>query len=216
MTPGTGPLPFAADNRPTKERGDQVERTATTHVDTTQVPGYLAGTWTIDPVHSDVSFAVRHLVVGRVRGRFRGVAGTLVLAANPLDSGVVAQIDLTSIDTGHDQRDADLRSARFFDVARYPTMAYRSSSIRRQGDAFIVEGQLDLHGVTRDVQLQVGLNGFVTDPSGGTRLGLTATAEVDRHHFGIATGSPFHDGAVVARRVAVLLEIEAVLTEPAG
>ncbi len=186
----------------------------TSSFDTTQIPGYIAGTWTIDPVHSDVSFKVRHLMVGNVRGKFHGVTGSLVLAEDPLDSTVVAEIDLASIDTGNEQRDADLRSAGFFDVTNYPTMNYRSRSVRRDGESFVVDGELSLHGITRDVELQVEVNGFTPDPYGGTRVGLTARTELNRQDFAIALDPPFDSGAVVGHAVRVLLEIEAVLTQP--
>ena len=192
-----------------------MENTVTSSFETTQIPGYIAGTWTIDPVHSDLSFKVRHLMVGNVRGKFHGVTGTLVLAVDPLDSTVVAEFDLASIDTGNEQRDADLRSTRFFDVANYPTMTYRSGSVRRDGESFVVDGELSLHGIARDVELRVEVNGFTTDPYGGTRVGFTATTELDRRDFGITPDPPFDGDTVVGNTVRAVLEIEAVLNQPA-
>ena len=95
-----------------------------------QIPGYVAGTWTIDPVHSEVGFSVRHMMVSKVRGKFTKFAGELVTGENPLDSSVTAEIDLASIDTGNDQRDDHIRSADFFEVETYPTMTYRSTGVR--------------------------------------------------------------------------------------
>lgn len=192
-----------------------MENTVTSSFDTIEIPGYIAGTWTVDPVHSDLSFKVRHLMVGNVRGKFHGVTGTLVLAEDPLNSTVVAEIDLASIDTGNEQRDADLRSARFFDVANYPTMTYRSRSVRRDGESFVVDGELSLHGIAREAELQVEVNGFTMDPYGGTRVGFTATTELNRHDFGITPDPPFDGGTVVGNTVRAVLEIEAVLTQPA-
>lgn len=192
-----------------------MENTVTSSFDTIQIPSYIAGTWTVDPVHSDLSFKVRHLMVGNVRGKFHGVTGTLVLAEDPLNSTVVAEIDLASIDTGNEQRDADLRSARFFDVANYPTMTYRSRSVRRDGESFVVDGELSLHGIAREAELQVEVNGFTMDPYGGTRVGFTATTELNRHDFGITPDPPFDGGTVVGNTVRAVLEIEAVLTQPA-
>src|SRR4249920_781396 len=94
------------------------------------IPGYLAGTWAIDPVHSEVSFTVRHLMVSKVRGRFTAFEGTLVTGVDPLRSTVEASVELASIDTGNADRDAHVRSADFFDVDRYPTLSYRSTGIR--------------------------------------------------------------------------------------
>jgi polyisoprenoid-binding protein YceI len=114
-----------------------------------QVLGYVSGRWVIDPVHSDISFTVRHLMVSRVRGRFVRFTGEIVSGAAPSASTVVAEIDMTSIDTGNADRDEDLRSANYLDVGRYPTMAYRSTAVRAVGDRFTVDGELTLHGVTR-------------------------------------------------------------------
>ncbi len=90
------------------------------------IPGYVAGTWTIDPLHSEVGFSVRHMMVSKVRGKFTKFAGELVTAENPLDSSVTAEIDLASIETGSEQRDGHLRSPDFFDTDNHPGMTYRS------------------------------------------------------------------------------------------
>ena len=115
----------------------------------TPIPGYVAGTWTIDPVHSEVGFSVRHMMVSKVRGKFTTFSGELVTGEDPLASSVTAEIDLTSIDTGNEQRDDHIRSADFFDVETYPTMTYRSTGIRQDGDDFVLDGELTLKGVTR-------------------------------------------------------------------
>src|SRR5262245_23797149 len=95
-----------------------------------QLPGYVRGRWVIDPVHSDISFVVRHLMVSRVRGRFVRFSGEIVTGADPSTSTVVAEIEMASIDTGNPERDDDLRSANYLDVARYPSMAYHSTAVR--------------------------------------------------------------------------------------
>lgn len=180
-----------------------------------EIPGYVAGTWSIDPVHTDVSFTVRHMMVSKVRGKFHGVSGTIVLAENPLESSVTADVDLATIDTGNPQRDEHIRSADFFEVSRYPTMSYRSTAVRADGDDFVVEGDLTLHGVTRQVELKVQLNGFVQDPYGGTRSGFTATTQINRRDFGISIDMPMDGGgAVVGDKIQILLEVEAVLAQP--
>jgi len=178
----------------------------------TGIPGYVAGTWSIDPVHSEVGFAARHMMVSKVRGKFRTFSGQLVTGADPLDSSVTAEIDMASIDTGHDQRDAHIRSADFFEVDTYPTMTYRSTGVRRHGDGYILDGKLTLKGVTRDVPLTLELNGFGPDPYGGTRAGFTATAEINRRDFGVNFSAVMETGgAVVSDKVTIQLEIEAVL-----
>jgi polyisoprenoid-binding protein YceI len=179
-----------------------------------QIPGYMSGRWVIDPVHSDISFVVRHLMVSRVRGRFVRLSGEIVTGADPSASTVVAEIDLASIDTGNADRDEDLRSANYLDVARYPTMAYRSTAARVIGDRFTIDGDLTLHGVTRPVQLTGELHGIRANGKGGTVAGLGATAEIDRRDFGINLTIPIPGGGVVVGdKVAITLEIEANLAD---
>ncbi|HEX9506649.1 MAG TPA: YceI family protein, partial [Acidimicrobiia bacterium] len=136
----------------------------------TVIPGYIAGNWTVDTVHSEVGFTVRHLMVSKVRGHFTDFTGTLVTGENVLDSSVEATIQLASIDTSNADRDAHVRSADFFDVEQYPTLTYRSTGIRAEGDGFVVDGELSLHGVTREVPLALEVNGFqASTPFGDTR-----------------------------------------------
>lgn len=179
----------------------------------TQIPtGYLAGTWTIDPAHSEIGFSVRHMMVSKVRGRFTGVEGTIVTAADPLSSTATGSIDLSSIDTGNEQRDAHLRSRDFFSVAEHPQLTWRSTGIRQQGDRYIADGELTLRGVTKAVALTVELNGFAPDAYGGTRCGFSATGEIDRTDFGVSWNTAIEaGGVVVGDKVTLQLEVEAVL-----
>lgn len=178
----------------------------------TQIPGYVAGTWTIDPVHSEVGFSVRHMMVSKVRGKFTKFGGELVTADDVLGSSVTADIDLASIETGAEQRDAHLRSPDFFDTDNHPLMTYRSTGIRQDGEDFIVDGELTLKGVTRSVPLKLELNGFGPDAYGGTRAGFSATAEINRQDFGVNWNAAMESGGVVVSdKVAIHLEIEAVL-----
>jgi polyisoprenoid-binding protein YceI len=180
-----------------------------------EIPGYVAGIYTIDPGHSDVAFSVRHMMVSKVRGHFTRFQGELALAPDPLASSVTATIELSSIDTNNPQRDDDLRSANFFQIDQYPTMTFRSVGIRHGEDGFDVNGELSLHGVTRPVTLALDVNGFTRDPYGGTRAGFSATTELNRGDFGISTNIPMDGGGVViGDRIQVFLEIEAVLTPP--
>jgi len=180
---------------------------------TTTIPGYVAGTWKIDPVHSDVSFSVRHMMVSKVRGRFGSFEGEIGTAPDPLDSAVSASIDLSSIDTNQPQRDAHIRSSDFFEVDAHPNMTFRSTGIRPDGDGnYVVDGELSLRGVTRPVALNLEFNGFGPDPFGGTRAGFSATTELNRRDFGIDISMPLDGGGVViGDKVTVNLEIEAVL-----
>lgn len=175
------------------------------------IPGYEAATWTIDPVHSEVGFSVRHMMVSKVRGRFTSFTGQLVTAEDPTASSVTAEIDLESISTGNEQRDAHIRSADFFEVETYPTMTYRAAGVRVEDDEYVLDGELTLKGITKSVPLYLELNGFGPDPYGGTRAGFTATGEINRRDFGVNFSAPMaNGGAVVGDKISLHLEIEAV------
>ena len=176
------------------------------------IPGYVTGTWTIDPVHSEVGFSVRHMMVSKVRGKFNVFSGDIVTADNPLDSSVSATIDLSSIDTGNSDRDNHIRSADFFEVDTHKTMTFRSTGIRSDGDDYVLDGELTLKGVTKPVALKVELGGIGPDAYGGTRAGFTATGEIKRSDFGVDFNAVLETGGVVvADKVTINLEIEAVL-----
>ncbi|MGH3761942.1 YceI family protein [Actinophytocola sp.] len=178
-----------------------------------EIPGYLAGTWDIDPAHTDVGFVVRHMVVTKVRGRFDQVKGEVVTAANPLESSVDIAIDLTSVSTNNAQRDDHLRSPDFFEVDKYPEMTYRTRGARVAGDDFVLDGELTLKGVTRTVPLTFELNGITTDPWGGTRAGFSATAQINRKDFDVNFEGVQNGVAVVADKIDIHIEVEAVLRE---
>jgi polyisoprenoid-binding protein YceI len=179
---------------------------------TTQIPGYIAGIWDIDPVHSDVSFTVRHMMVSKVRGRFARFSGEITTGPDVAASGVTATIDATSIDTGNEQRDGHVRSADFFDVGTHPEWTYRSTGVRADGDTFVVDGELTLKGVTRSVPLVLEVNGFGPDAFGGTRAGFSATATINRNDFGVDIALPLESGGVVVGdKVQINLEIQGVL-----
>lgn len=177
-----------------------------------QVDGYVAGTWTLDEAHTDIGFSVRHLMVSKVRGSFNSFSGTITTAANPLESSAELSVDLSSIDTRNEDRDTHLRSADFFDAETHPVMTYRSTAIRRDGDDFVVDGELTIKDVTSRVALVVEFNGVSPDPWGGTRLGLSATGEINRSDFGISFNMALDGGGVmVGERVKLVIEVEAVL-----
>src|SRR3954447_26046646 len=179
---------------------------------TTQIPGYVVGTWDIDPVHSTVGFVVRHMMVSKVRGFFRDFSGEIVTAEDPANSSVTAAIELASIDTRQEQRDAHIRSADFFHVESHPTMTFRSTAVRTEGADWFVDGELTIKGNTRPVTLELELNGFGPDAFGGTRAGFSARTEINRNDFGVDIKMPMDGGGVVVGdKVTVELEIEAVL-----
>ncbi|MHB8438634.1 MAG: YceI family protein [Acidimicrobiales bacterium] len=178
------------------------------------IPGYVVGTWDIDPVHSEVSFVVRHMVVSKVRGRFNKFEGTIVTAENPLESSVRATIDAASVDTNQEQRDTHVRSADFLDAQNYPSLTFTSTALRPSGDGYEVDGELTIRGVAKPVVLELDLNGFSPDPYGGTRVGFSAKAEINRQDFGVSYNGPIpgaNNAMVLSDKITLNLEIEAVL-----
>jgi len=171
-----------------------------------------ASTWVIDPAHSVVELAVKHMMFSTVKGRFPKVSGTIVLNQDNLTaSSVVAEIEAASVDTGEQARDTHLRSADFLDVERFPTIAFRSTEIVPQvGSRFVVAGDLTIHGVTREVTLDAELVGTGTDPWGNQRAGFTASTIVNRSDFGLTWNQALEAGGVlVSDQVKISLEIQA-------
>ncbi len=180
-----------------------------------EIPGYIAGTWEIDPVHSHVGFVARHLMVSKVRGNFAGVQGEIVTAENPLDSSATATIDTTSFNTGNDQRDSDVKGEGFLDVANHSTMTYRTTGLRYDGGDLLADGELTIKGVTKPVTLTVEVNGFGPDPYGGTRMGVSAEGEINRNDFGITANMALPTGGVVvSEKIQLTIEVEASLKTP--
>jgi polyisoprenoid-binding protein YceI len=184
--------------------------------ETIQVPGYVAGKWALDPVHSQVGFTVKHMMVSKVRGHFKIFDAEIITADDPLKSSFTARVDLRSVDTGQEQRDNHIRSADFFEVETHPEMTYRSTGIRlaADGEGFIVDGELTIRGVTRQVPFQLEVEGFGPDPFGGTRSGFSLTGEINRSDFGVSFNGPIpgtSGGVVVSEKVQIQVEIEAVL-----
>jgi polyisoprenoid-binding protein YceI len=178
-----------------------------------EIPGYVAGTWTIDPVHSEVSFVVRHMMVSKVRGRFDKFEGTIVTAPDPLQSSVTATVDLSSVNTGEPNRDNHIRSADFFEVESHPTLTFRSTGVRPDGDDFLLDGEPHHprhhqagHAEARGERLRPGR-------LRRTRAGFSASGEINRHDFGVSYNGPIpaRGGVIVSEKVAITLEIEGVL-----
>lgn len=180
--------------------------------ETGTIPGYIAGTWDIDPVHSYIGFVARHLMVSKVRGNFGTFEGQIVTAEDPSQSSATATIVTASFDTGNDQRNSDVKSEGFLDVANYPEITYRSRSVHRDGDQFVAEGELTIKGITQPVELAVEVNGIGPDPYGGTRLGLSAIGEINRNDYGISANVPLPTGGVmISEKIQLTIEVEATL-----
>jgi polyisoprenoid-binding protein YceI len=170
------------------------------------IPGYVAGTWVIGPVHSEASFQVRQFGVAKGRGRFEDFEGTIVTAENPLDSSVNAVIKTASVNTKNRRRDKHLRQDDFLNVEQYPTITFTSTGVRADGDNYLVDGDLTIRAVTKQVTLNLELNGFGVGPDGKPQAGFSAHTEISRNEFGV-TGGPA--GAVISDKVKITLKIEA-------
>jgi polyisoprenoid-binding protein YceI len=170
------------------------------------------GIWNIDPAHSDIEFSVRHMMISKVRGRFREFSGTLQIAPDPLQSRVEAVVHAASIDTGDEDRDRHLRSPDFLDVERYPHITFRSTAIEpTEGDRWRVIGDLTIKDVTRPVALGVELGGAGIDPWGNPRTGFVGRTEINREEFGISWNHALEAGGfLVGKVVSVEIDAEAV------
>jgi len=173
----------------------------------------LAATWQIDPAHSNVSFSVRHMMVSNVRGEFTKVSGTVEGdEKTPTQAVINATIDATSINTREAKRDDHLKSADFLDVAKYPTITFKSKRIEPSGTGqFKVTGDLTLHGVTREVVLDVSdVTPPIKDPMGKTRAGAHAATKIDRKDFGINWSKTMDGGGLlVGNDVDISIDVEA-------
>jgi polyisoprenoid-binding protein YceI len=169
--------------------------------------------WEIDASHSGIHFAVRHLVIAKVRGQFSRWSGTLTVPEGDFDrASVDVTVDASSIETGVADRDTHLKSADFFDVAKYPEITFRSTRFEPQGEAGgRLTGTLTIRGISRDVVLDVERHGQTRDPWGNERAGFTARTAIDRKDFGLTWNQALETGGfVVGDRVELELEIEAV------
>jgi len=169
-----------------------------------------AATWNIDASHSHVEFAIRHLMISTVKGRFGDVKGSVALDdEDPTRSSVSLTIGVASIDTRVGQRDDHLRSPDFFDVERFPTITFVSRRIERHGDDLRVTGDLTIRDVTREVVLAVTPEGRTRDPWGGERAGFSATTKIAREDFGLTYNQALETGGVLlGSDVKIAIEVE--------
>jgi polyisoprenoid-binding protein YceI len=172
-----------------------------------------ATVWNIDADHSEVGFAVKHLMVATVKGTFRRFGGQVTLDENNIGNSVIsADIDVSSIDTRQEQRDAHLRSPDFFDVENHPTMTFRSQNVERLRHGYLrVVGDLTIRGVTREVVLDVEETGRGGDPWGNQRIGYNARATINRDDFGLTWNQALETGGVlVSSDVRINLDLQIV------
>jgi polyisoprenoid-binding protein YceI len=171
-------------------------------------------TWNIDPVHSTAQFKVKHMMISNVKGEFTTITGKLELNGSDINkSRVEASIDAGSINTREAQRDAHLKSADFLDVEKFPALAFKSTRISKISvDEIAVEGDLSIHGVTRNVVFEVeGPSAPIKDPWGNTRIGISAKTTVKRKDFGLAWNAALETGGImVGEEVHITLDVEFV------
>jgi polyisoprenoid-binding protein YceI len=204
VVPYLGGLPAAAANAQTSE-GKVVYA---------PIP---AGDYKLDPAHSRIGFAVRHLEINWVEGRFKDFEGTIRYDDKDVTkSSVEFSAKVASVDTEVEARDKHLRTADFFEVEKYPTLSFKSTRVERKGkDAFVLHGDLTLKGVTKPVQLPFHISGAVKDPWGNTRFGVEAETKINRRDYGINYGNAFAGGGLdVGNEVTISLQLEAVKAAP--
>jgi len=169
-------------------------------------------TWQIDPAHTAAQFAVKHMMISTVRGEFKKVTGTVIWDDQDLTkSKVNVTIDTTTVNTGEEARDKDLKSDKFFDVANFPTMTFVSKKVETSGTGKLkVTGDLTIHGVTKEVVLDVeGPTAPIKDPWGNTRSAVSATTHVNRQDFGVKWNANLDGGGVVVSdTVAITIDLE--------
>ena len=173
-----------------------------------------ADTWQIDSSHTNVEFTVRHMMISNVKGQFQKTLGTITAdGTDPASAKIDATIDASSVDTRVDRRDAHLKSPDFLDVAKFPTITFKSTKVEVEGpDKWRVTGDLTIHGVTKPVVLEVeGSGAPIHDPMGHTRAGASATAKIKRSDFGLVWNKALESGGVVVGdEVAISIDVEAI------
>lgn len=186
----------------------------TTTAPTIEIPGYRAGTWTIDPTHSEVGFQIRHLMISKVKGKFERFNATFVTAENPLESSVTASAEVASVNTNEPNRDAHLRTGDFFEAETYPTIDFVSTGVRVEKGDFKVDGDLTIRGITKPVTFDFDFGGFGGDPYGNYKGGASAKAVINREDFGLMYNAALETGGVLlGDQVTITLELQAALEQ---
>jgi len=172
----------------------------------------VAGQYAIDPSHTTVEFIGRHLMITKVRGRFPEVSGTITIDDEPERSHVDVELEVATLDTGHADRDTQLRSADFFDVERFPTITFRSTKVEAgKSGTWSMTGDLTVRDVTRPITLEVDFDGASGSPLGDERIAFSAATEVDREDWGLTWNMALETGGVlVGKKVRIELNVQAV------
>lgn len=173
--------------------------------------GLVAGTWNIDPSHTEASFTVRHAGISKVRGTVAVTGGAITVGDDLELSSVTATLDPSTITTGDAGRDGHLKSGDFFDVEKFGEWTFTSTSVKTDGDDYVVTGDLTIHGVTKSVDLAVEFGGAATDPFGNQRAGFSATLPISRKDFDLTWNAALETGGVlVSDKVNIALEVSAI------
>jgi polyisoprenoid-binding protein YceI len=167
--------------------------------------------WNLDTTHSIAEFAVKHLMISTVKGRFKTVTGTAETNADGTLKSAAVTIDVASIDTNVEQRDTHLRSADFFDVANFPSMTFTSTKIVQKGEEIAITGDFTIRGVTKPLTMTGEITGIMKDPWGLSRAAINVSAKIKRSDWGMTWNAALETGGfVVGDEVKILLEAEAV------
>ena len=186
--------------------------TSTSATATRRVSTAVTSTWNLDPAHSSAEFKVRHMMISYVRGKFSGLSGVLKLDESDYSrSSVEVSIPAASVRTVDEKLDAHLKAAEFFDVEKFPTLTFKSTSIRPTGDReYAVTGDLTIRGITKSVTLSANdVSGPSKDPWGNQRIGLSASAKINRKDFGFEWNMPLElGGMLVGEEVTITLDVQ--------
>lgn len=175
-------------------------------------PSYVAGSWALDPTHSEVTFSVKHLAISKVRGIFERFTASIVTAEDPSASTVEASIEVASINTNQKDRDKHLRTNDFFKADEFPNITFTSTSVVLAGDDITVVGDLTLRGVTKSVTLTGEFGGTVTDGYGQTKAGFTASTKINRHDYGVSWNAALEAGGLtLGDDISINFELQFVL-----
>lgn len=173
------------------------------------------GTWNIDPSHTNIGFAIDHMVISEVTGKFNTFEGKLKANGEAIEGSQISfSANVGSIDTENEKRDAHLKSPDFFDAANHPKITFKSTSVTKTGDkTYTVKGDLTIRGTTKEVELALKHNGTVKDPYGNTRAGFKLSGEINRMDYGLKWNSALETGGlVVGEEVRIICNIEVIKT----
>ncbi len=210
--PTTAQKAIKAKDTPQTKRAKETQRLKTTQSRAATVPAGINGTWAIDPQHSRIGFAVRHVMISDVHGSFNDFSGTVVVNEKDISkSSVDFTAKVASIDTNVPQRDAHLKSPDFFDAEKYPEITFKSTRVERAGNSFRATGVFTMHGVSKTITIPFRANGPVVDGFGYTRAGVQASLQLNRQDYGVKWNQVLDNGGLaVDNIVRVTLDLEAV------